>query len=49
MSRERLVVFWYQGTLAYATEQEYEVKAEYMYCILPDYRDFDDSNESSSC
>lgn len=40
--RERLIVFRYNGSLAYATEHEYNTKAEYMYCVLPDYRDFDE-------
>ena len=33
MERERLVVFWYHGTLAYASESEYENKLDYMYMI----------------
>ena len=40
--KERLVVFWYRGHLAYCTENEYKNRMDYMYCILPNYRDFDE-------
>ena len=42
MSRDRLVVFYYKGQLAYATECEYNEGLEYMFVTLPDYRDFDE-------
>lgn len=42
MIRDRLVVFYYKGHLAYATEREYNDRLDYMFVILPDYRDFDE-------
>ena len=45
MSRERLIVFWYRDCLAYATESEYNNNLEYMYSLLPGYRDFDEAKD----
>lgn len=45
MTRERIIVFNYHGTLAYAMEDEYESKSEYMYCLLPYCRDFDEAKD----
>lgn len=40
--KDRIVVFWYKGKLAYATEREFNSNADYMYCVLPDYTSFDE-------
>jgi len=40
----RIFVFWYHGQLAYATEDEYLMKADYMYCVLPyEYQTFEEA------
>ena len=40
----RIFVFWYHGQLAYATEDEYMTKSDYMYCVLPsEYETFEEA------
>lgn len=45
MMEQRIIVFNYNGKLAYATEQEYIDKIDYMYMLLPHCRDFDEAKD----